>query len=64
MKSRAVLQSSMDRCDDIKARAVVAGATFGMTAEAVAQRPDDTTIIDFVAKGPTSRRAETTTPPS
>lgn len=47
---RALWKSFMDRCDDIKARAVVAGATLGMTAEAVAQRPDDTTIIDYVAK--------------
>lgn len=47
---RAIWQSFMDRCDDIEAQAVVTGAMLGMTPDDVARRPDDTTIIDQVAK--------------
>lgn len=46
----ALWKSYVDRCNDIQAQAVAAGATVGLTTQQVAQRPDDTTIIDTVAK--------------
>lgn len=47
---RAVWQGRVDFCDEVKQRAVTAGATLGMADEEVARRPDDTMIIDYVAK--------------
>ncbi|WP_344017982.1 hypothetical protein [Pseudonocardia kongjuensis] len=49
-QTRALWQSRVDLCNETMNEAVDAGATIGMTAEDVARRPDDTTIIDHVAK--------------
>ncbi|BBF99356.1 MULTISPECIES: hypothetical protein [Pseudonocardia] len=47
---RAIWQRQVDRCDDLMAKAIAAGATLDMTAKDVARAPDDTTVIDHVAK--------------
>ncbi|MEV1295932.1 hypothetical protein [Pseudonocardia sp. NPDC049635] len=47
---RAIWQRQVERCDDTMARAIAAGATLDMTAKDVTRVPDDTTVIDHVAK--------------
>jgi hypothetical protein len=57
MGSRSIeVQRMIDKRTEWIARAVTAGATIDMTANQVAQRPDDTAIIDAAAK----RYVETT----